>query len=142
MTEKIYNILLVENDEVDVMSIQRTFRKHDIQHNITVAENGLAALQQLEEWCVAPHFKKPHLILLDINMPKMNGLDFLRELRSRPAFMEVPVYVLTTSDDAGDKASAYQYHISGYIVKPINGNEFENAILQLNRYWEMIEFPD
>jgi CheY-like chemotaxis protein len=137
-----YDILLVENDEVDVLSIQRAFKKHDIQHHLTVVNNGMEALQTLRERMEGPKPWRPHFILLDINMPLMNGLEFLMHLRSEPFLAPVPVFMLTTSDEPRDRESAYKYHVSGYIVKPMNSQAFERALLDLNRYWEMNEFPE
>lgn len=122
-------ILLVEDDVVDIQDIQRTFRKCNITSQLHIAKNGLEALNKLKglngERQLVP---KPTMILLDINMPKMNGIEFLKMLRMDTELFRIPVYILTSSDDDRDKIAACNLAVSGYILKPIQLNEFTDLL--------------
>jgi CheY-like chemotaxis protein len=131
------DILLVEDDEVDIMNVQRTFRKQNVQHRLEVARDGMEALSQLRAAA-----NKPHVILLDINMPRMNGLEFLRELRSDPALARIAVFVMSTSSNPSDKSTAFQFNVAGYIVKPLSSEDFNHSLACLVRFWEICEFPE
>ncbi len=111
------NILLVEDDELDVISVQRTLKKLDVDYTLHTAFNGKEALALLND---RMHPVIPDVILLDLNLPKMNGLEFLKALRSEERFREVKVFVMTTSSETNDRNLAEQLHISGYIIKPLN----------------------
>lgn len=111
------NILLVEDDELDVISVQRTLKKLDVDYTLYTAFNGKEALALLND---RMHPVIPDVILLDLNLPKMNGLEFLKALRSEERFREVKVFVMTTSSETNDRNLAEQLHISGYIIKPLN----------------------
>ncbi len=126
------NILLVEDDEVDVMNVQRAFRKNKISHPITVANDGLAALNILRNNTVST---QNCLIILDLNMPRMGGIEFLQQLRVEPEFKIIPVVVLTTSAHNQDRLDAYQLHVAGYFLKPVNFNDFVELVSILSRYW-------
>lgn len=134
-------ILLVEDDEVDRMNVQRAFRKYDIQHHLAEAMDGAHALDLLNGHNGHTMISKPDLILLDINMPRMNGLEFLKALRNSPTLSNVPVVILSTSNESRDIDFAYRYHVAGYIQKPIRGEEFEYTLLQLLRFYELNELP-
>lgn len=136
------NILLVEDDEVDVMNVQRALKKNNATATLYRAANGIEALAMLRtNNQIAPNNNTRLLILLDLNMPKMGGLEFLKELRADLALANLPVVVLTTSMQDSDLASAYQYNVAGYIVKPITFTSFVETIDVLNRYWSMSEMP-
>src|SRR5690349_11904297 len=108
MEEKQLSVLLVDDDEVDVMTVKRAFKKNNITHPLYVASNGLEALQLLSGNTLPKLLPQGRrLILLDLNMPKMNGIEFLRELRADPALRAIPVIVLTTSNEDKDKVEAY-----------------------------------
>ena len=138
MTEKMLNILLVEDDEVDVMNVQRAFRKNNIANPLFVAGNGLDALALLREGKIP---KTNRLVLLDLNMPKMNGIEFLRELRSDPALSMTSVVVLTTSNEDRDKIEAYRLNVAGYLLKPVTFINFVEVMSALNKYWTLVELP-
>src|SRR6187551_417432 len=121
MDERVINILLVEDDEVDIMTVKRAFAKANITNPLYVAHNGLEALEVLRKEDLPP---KRRLILLDVNMPKMNGIEFLRELRKDPALAPTPVVVLTTSNNDRDKIDAFNFNVAGYLVKPVTFAEF------------------
>ncbi|KFE71964.1 response regulator [Hyalangium minutum] len=132
------NILLVEDDEVDVMNVQRSFKKNNISNPLYVAGNGVEALEMLRSGSVP---STNRLILLDINMPKMNGIEFLRALRADPALRTSPVVVLTTSNDDKDRMESFQLNVAGYLLKPVTFNSFVDLMLALNKYWMLVEMP-
>jgi CheY-like chemotaxis protein len=136
------NILLVEDDEVDVMNVQRALKKNNATANLYRAANGIEALAMLRNSSKIPQqHNSKLLILLDLNMPQMGGLEFLQELRADPALCKLPVVVLTTSMQDSDLATAYQYNVAGYIIKPMTFSSFVETIDVLNRYWSMSEMP-
>jgi CheY-like chemotaxis protein len=136
------NLLLVDDDEIDVMTVQRAFKKNNITNELFVATNGLEALDMLRgngNFPIIPTDRR--LILLDLNMPKMGGIEFLRELRADPALKPTPVIVLTTSNEEKDKVEAYNLNVAGYIVKPVTFSKFVEAVGTLNKYWTFSEMP-
>jgi len=142
MEDKLLNILLVEDDSVDVMNVQRAFKKNNIFNPLNIAYNGVEALNMLRGTNgIAKINPLPRIILLDINMPKMNGLEFLKELRSDPILKAITVFVMTTSNDDTDKIEAYNLNAAGYILKPLSFEKFVNAISILNNYWKLCEQP-
>ena len=116
---KVVNILLIEDDILDAMDLQRTLDRMRILYKMKIAKNGeegLALLNQADD----PLFsEKPDLILLDMNMPRMNGIEFLQVLRGREAWKNIKVFVLTTSDESEDEKIMRSLGISGYIFKPL-----------------------
>jgi len=140
--EKLLNILLVEDDSVDVMNVQRAFVKNNITNPLHIAFNGVEALNMLRGSNGKPKLNpSPRIILLDINMPKMNGLEFLRELRNDEDLKSVSVFVMTTSNDDQDKIEAYNLNVAGYILNPLSFEKFVNAVAVLNSYWKLCEQP-
>ncbi len=136
------NILLVEDDEVDVMNVQRALKKNAATATLHRAANGIEALAMLRtNNKITTENNGRLLILLDLNMPKMGGLEFLKELRADPALCHLPVVVLTTSMQDHDLATAYQYNVAGYIIKPMTFSSFVETIDVLNRYWSMSAMP-
>lgn len=143
MAQKKIHILLVEDDEVDVMNVQRAFKKSNILNPLYMAANGLEALAVLrQENQIEPAMPQSRrLILLDLNMPKMNGIEFLRELRQDESLRSIPVIVLTTSNEDRDKVEAYNLNVAGYILKPVTFSNFVEVMSTLNRYWMLSEIP-
>ena len=143
MEDKLLNILLIEDDSVDVMNVQRAFKKNNITNPLHIAFNGVEALNMLRGANGKPKLNPmPRIILLDINMPKMNGLEFLRELRNDPELRSISVFVMTTSNDDQDKIEAYSLNVAGYILKPLSFEKFVNAVCILNSYWKLCEQPE
>jgi len=138
LSNPVLNILLVEDDEVDVMNVKRAFEKNHITNPLFVAGNGLEALEKLRNGEV-PQARR--IVLLDLNMPRMNGIEFLRRLRSDPALAATPVIVLTTSNNEHDKIEAYNLNVAGYLVKPVTFAEFSELMVTLNKYWTLVEMP-
>ena len=137
MDNRELHILLVDDDDVDVMNVQRAFEKSRFTNPVHVAANGLEALERLRDGSVGSR----RLVLLDLNMPKMNGIEFLRELRSDPRLQPTCVVVLTTSDEERDKVEAYKLNVAGYLVKPVTFANFVEAMVALNVYWTLVEMP-
>ena len=138
MDERRLNILLVEDDELDVMNVERAFRKNNIVNPLYTAGNGLEALEVLRGDAMP---KDRRLILLDLNMPKMGGIEFLKELRADPDLKATTVVVLTTSDEERDKVKAYDLNVAGYILKPVTLAAFVEITAALNKYWSVNELP-
>lgn len=143
MDEKIINILLVEDDEVDVMNVKRAFKKYRITNPLYTAGNGIEALRMLQpQNGLQPEVPQTRrLILLDLNMPKMNGLEFLHEIRNDEVLKRTPVIVLTTSDEDKDRIEAYNLNVAGYILKPVTFINFAEVMVALNKYWALCEMP-
>jgi CheY-like chemotaxis protein len=136
MDERALNILLVDDDEVDVMTVKRAFARVNITNPIFVATNGLEALELLRGGRI-PSSRR--VVLLDLNMPKMNGIEFLRELRADPALAPTAVVVLTTSNEDRDRVEAYRLNVAGYLLKPVTFPMFAEAMAALNKYWTLQE---
>jgi CheY-like chemotaxis protein len=128
-------ILLVEDDEVDVMNVKRAFEKNHIVNPLYVATNGVEALALLR----GDMPKDRRLVLLDLNLPRMNGFEFLRELRSDPQLRTTPVVVLTTSNDDRDKIDAYNLNVAGSLLNPVTVSKFSELMVTLNKYWTLVE---
>ncbi|NEQ33604.1 MAG: response regulator [Leptolyngbya sp. SIO4C5] len=143
MDSRAINILLVEDDEVDVMNVKRAFRKNNIVNPLYVAGNGLEALEMLQ----GSQDKRPlipderRLVLLDLNMPKMGGIEFLQNLRADPKLCLTPVIVLTTSNQDQDRVEAYKLNVAGYLLKPVTFLNFAEVMATLNKYWTLCEMP-
>ena len=138
MTDRALNILLVEDDEVDVMNVQRAFERNHMTSALFIAGNGIEALEMLRSNRIP---KQRRLILLDLNMPKMNGIEFLEELRADPELSSTPVVVLTTSNDDQDKLDAFNFNVAGYLLKPVTFNAFCDKMATLDKYWALVEMP-
>lgn len=136
------NLLLVDDDEVDVQGLKRAFNKSRIANPITVARDGVEALEVLRGENGKPKLPKPHLILLDLNMPRMNGLEFLEVIRADEEFRSAVVFMVTTSKAEEDKARAYGHNVAGYIVKQDPAKTFMQAVSMLEHYWTVVEFPE
>lgn len=142
MNDKQTSVLLIDDDEVDVMTVKRAFKKNNITNPLYVASNGVEALALLrsnELPKLLPGQRR--LILLDLNMPKMGGIEFLRELRADSELRALPVIVLTTSNEDKDIVEAYNLNVAGYIIKPVTFTRFVEVMAALNKYWTLSELP-
>lgn len=135
------NVLLIEDDEVDIMNVQRAFKKNNISNPLFVARNGIEALEVLLAQDPGKVVPLPRIILLDINMPRMGGIEFLAELRKHAKLKSISVFVMTTSNEESDKMAAYDLNVAGYILKPLSFENFANAVSVLNHYWHLCEMP-
>lgn len=136
----VVSIMLVEDDEVDVMNLKRAFKKNSITNPLYLAGNGLEALELLRK-CGTDDMPLPRIILLDLNMPKMNGIEFLKELRKDEDLHRLSVFVMTTSNKDNDIIEAYNLNVAGYILKPLSMDKFMSAVGALSNYWQLMEFP-
>ena len=135
------NILLVEDDKVDVMAFRRALHDIRVSNPLHVAGDGIEALDMLRGENGRAALPRPCLVLLDLNMPRMGGIEFLEELRADPALKRVLVIVMTTSSNEEDRMRAYKLNVAGYIVKNRLGQSFLESITMLTHYWRVVEFP-
>jgi CheY-like chemotaxis protein len=138
VNDRMLNILLVEDDEVDIMNVRRAFEKNHIANPLFVAGDGIVALETLRSGQIP---RERRIVLLDLNMPRMNGIEFLRELRGDPELSSTTVVVLTTSGDERDKIDAYNLNVAGYLLKPVTFSNFCEVMATLNKYWTLVELP-
>ena len=138
MLDRDAEILLVEDDRVDIMTVQRALRKNAVSNPLHVARTGLEALGMLRG---DGNYQKldppPVLILLDLNLPKMSGIEFLREVRADPALKSLRIIVLTSSNEPRDREAAFQYDVDDYIVKPHSFDEFTRAMATILELWDV-----
>jgi CheY-like chemotaxis protein len=141
LTGNTVNILLVDDDKVDVMAVKRSFRELRIANPVIEARNGIEALDYLRGQNGREKVPSPCLVLLDLNMPRMGGIEFLEELRRDADLRGTLVFVMTTSAAEDDRTRAYQKNVAGYVLKHRPGQSFLEAISMLEHYWRVIEFP-
>ena len=137
MKETCKAILLVEDDQVDVMTVRRALKELHVTNRLEHMENGEDALAFLRDTTK----DRPCLILLDLNMPIMNGIEFLQEVKSDAELKCIPVVVLTTSDEQKDKLESFTLGIAGYMRKPVDYQQFVEIIRTINAYWTISESP-
>ena len=135
------HLLHVEDDELCVMGLDRAFKKAKIANSISAAHDGVEALDMLRGANGRERFPRPYLILLDLNMPCMGGIEFLKELRKDEDLKKSIVFIMTTSDADEDKVNAYNLGVAGYILKSNPANAFLEATALLDTYWRVVEFP-
>jgi CheY-like chemotaxis protein len=130
-------ILLLEDDSVDAMTVRRAFNELKVTNPLKHVLNGEDALDYLQD----SQNEKPCMILLDLNMPRMGGLEFLKIIKDDPVLRGIPVVVFTTSTDQPDIMESYKQSAGGYIVKPVDYKKFVDAIKTVNLYWTISEMP-
>lgn len=133
-----FEVFLIDDDVVDVENVRRALRDNQSQLRLHTAHDGQQALDMLDSGEVGA---KPTVILLDLNMPRMSGIEFLSEIRANPQHCRIPVVVLTTSDSERDKLDAYERNIAGYILKPVTYDAFVQTMEHVLTYWSLQEFP-
>ncbi len=136
------SILLVEDDDIDAEAVKRGLDQARIANPVTRVRNGKEALEALRGSTDEAALPPPHLVLLDLNMPVMNGIEFLENLRADPSLSRTVVMVLTTSNADQDRLAAFDNHVAAYILKARAGAEFGAAIQLVNHYWRYVELPD
>ncbi len=138
---KTINILLVDDDDVDTKSIIRAIRKAKILNPIYRAVDGIEALSMLRgegEYEMVP---KPNILIVDLKMPRMDGIEFIQELRKDENLKSTVVFVLSTSKHDEEKMAAYNLNVAGYIVKERAGSDFANLVELIGHYWRIVELP-
>jgi CheY-like chemotaxis protein len=135
MPSKTVTILLVEDDEIDVKALRWAFDKLKVANPLVVARDGVEAWEMLKD------LSRPYLIITDINMPRMNGIELIRKIRESEEYRDSIVFALTTSNDEQDKIAAYNLNVAGYMLKTDMGTSFQRAIALIDNYWKVVEFP-
>ena len=130
-------ILLVEDDQVDVMTVKRALKEIHVTNQIVNLENGEEALKYLRD----PDSVKPCIILLDLNMPIMNGIEFLQIAKHDIRLKRIPVVVLTTSEEQQDKVNSFDLGVAGYMAKPVDYQQFVEIMRSIDAYWTISEMP-
>lgn len=132
--EKKMNILLIEDDMIEIMKFNRTISSLKLNHNIMEANNGEEALRILDK-----KDELPDIILLDLNMPKINGIDFLKILKGDDVLKYIPTIILTTSSNQKDLLACYKIGIAGYVLKPLKYEDYVSKIEKTLAYWSINE---
>jgi CheY-like chemotaxis protein len=135
------HLLHVEDDELCIMGLVRAFKAAKIANPVSSAHDGIDALEMLRGTNGRVRFPRPYLILLDLNMPRMGGVEFLKELRKDEDLKKSIVFIMTTSGADEDKVKAYNLGVAGYILKTNPANAFLEATALLDTYWRVVEFP-
>lgn len=130
-------ILLLEDDKVDLLSLKRAFKEAGMNNELLTAENGEEGLQLLNN-----SYPLPSLILLDINMPKMTGIEFLKKIKADKRYNFIPVIILTTSNNDAERNEAFRLGIAGYMLKPVEYSKSLEIIKAIKTYWSLSEFPN
>ena len=131
-------ILLAEDDEVDVMTIRRAFKELNVTNPLVVVSNGEEALAHLHNL----EAERPCIILLDLNMPRMDGIEFLTIMKDDPDLRRIPVVVLTSSYEEQDRTASFDKSVAGYMVKPVDYKQFIEVIRTISLYWTVSELSD
>ena len=131
---KALNILLIEDDEIEVMKFNRVLKSFEHSHRVVEADNGEEALVILKEKVIVPD-----IIVLDLNMPKISGIEFLDILKKNDALKYIPAIILTTSSNHKDLLECYRLGIAGYVLKPLKYEDYVDRIKKLIDYWSVNE---
>ena len=131
-------IMLVEDDEVDTMTVKRALRDLKVENELVVASNGEKGVEYLEN----EENELPCFILLDLNMPRMNGIEFLKVIKANDRLKAIPIIVLTTSNEERDKIDSFKLSVAGYMIKPVDYKQFVEVIKEIQVYWTISEKPD
>jgi CheY-like chemotaxis protein len=134
-------ILLVEDDDGDAKAVVRTFEKARIANPIVRALDGIEALQILKGTAKEPKLEAPYLLLVDLNMPRMDGIQLVTAIREDPELHDTIIFMLTTSNRAEDKQAAYSLNVTGYILKEKAGEDFLKLFSLVDSYWRIVEMP-
>lgn len=131
-------LFIVEDDEIDFMTIERTMKRMQSNNPVIRAVDGQAALDQLH----AKQIHRPFVMLLDLKIPKISGLELLKLLRKMPDFKDTVVFILSSSSDEKDIKASYQQNVAGYFVKSDIDNEFTDILTLLHGYWRTAHIPE
>ena len=130
-------ILLAEDDQVDAMTAERAFKEIQVTNPRVIVENGEEALEYLKN----TNNEKPGIILLDLNMPRMNGVEFLKIVKKDDELKRIPVIVLTTYKEEQDKVESFNFGVAGYMIKPVDYQKFVEVVRTISLYWTLSELP-
>ena len=134
-------ILVVEDNPQDATMTLRAFKKHNVANNIVLARDGAEALDYLYgtgAYAGRNPAELPHVVVLDLKLPKVDGMQVLKRIRSDPATRTLPVVILTSSDEQQDLVESYEQGVNSYVRKPVDFSEFTTAVSQLGLYWSLI----
>lgn len=131
-------MLLVEDDAIDRMTVERALKEIRVTNRLDMVGNGEEALEFLRD----SGREKPGIILLDLNMPRMNGIEFLKVVKADEELRRIPVIVLTTSKDEQDRVDSFNLGVAGYMVKPVDYMQFVEVVKAIDLYWTLSELPD
>lgn len=140
--KKNVSILLVEDDDVDAENVVRALKRNKITNRLFITGNGeeaLAFLRHTTPYTEVEKFPRPGIILLDLNMPVMNGIEFLKIIKADDHFKRIPVVVLTTSREENDRVESFKLSVAGYIIKPVEFEKFVDAVKTIDLYWTLSE---
>lgn len=132
------SILLVEDDRVDVITVKRALKDLKITNPLNITSNGEEALTFLQD----ERNKRPSIILLDLNMPRMNGIEFLKVIKQHKSLKRIPVIVLTTSEEEQDRIESFNLSVAGYMIKPIDYLKFVEIMSTIHQYWTLSKLPE
>ena len=135
-------VLLVEDDDVDAKAVERSFRAAKVANKLVRVRDGIEGLAVLRGATSQASLPPPRIVLLDIQLPRMDGHEFLAELRADPTIASTVVFVLTTSEAEEDRAEAYRHNVAGYIVKSRAGEGFLDLTSMIGAYWRLVELPE
>jgi CheY-like chemotaxis protein len=135
-------VLLVEDDPGDVLMTREAFDEHKVRNNLNVVSDGADALAYVRREREFAHATRPDLILLDLNLPKRDGREVLREMKADPELREIPIVVLTTSSAESDVLASYQLHANAYVTKPVDFERFISAVKQIDDFFvSLVKLP-
>jgi len=135
--KKLKPIMFIEDDDIDAMTIKRAFTDLKVKNELIHKLNGEEAM----EYLINDDNKKPCVILLDLNMPRMNGIEFLKRAKMDEELQRIPIIVLTTSREESDIVASFKMSAAGYVIKPVDYAKFVEAIRTLDLYWTLSELP-
>lgn len=141
MPRQTVHVLLVEDDEIDAEEMVRAFQRLQITNPLTIVANGDEALNTLRGTSGFPRLPRPYVLIIDLNMPRMNGLELLQCLRADEQLQQSVVFVLTTSNRDADKGAAYALHVAGYFVKDRDAGIADEVLTMLAAYCQLVAFP-
>jgi CheY-like chemotaxis protein len=131
-------ILLVEDDQVDAMTVKRALKDLNVTNRLDISNNGEEALDFLRN----DRNQKPGIILLDLNMPRMNGIEFLKIAKKDELLKRIPVVVLTTSKEEQDRIESFELGVAGYMIKPVDYLQFVEVMRAIDMYWTLSELAE
>lgn len=141
LNNKSITILLIDDDDGDARAVERAFKSSKIANPIVRAKDGIDALEILRGENGKEKLQSPYLLLVDLNMPRMDGIQLLQEIRDDKELHKVIAFMLSTSKREEDKMAAYDLNVAGYITKETAGNDFLNLVQLVDTYWRIVEMP-